>query len=98
MSWQQQKMRGNEIKQGKAKKKLTGKTHGYILVCERSSCLNRFETTIKYILRLIKIKKFFPTENSVRAEMFFFNSCRFLLISDISKLKNKRTNKKNSIN
>lgn len=83
-------MRGNEIKQGKAKIKLKRKTHGYILVCERSGCLNRFETTIKYIFKVNKDKKeFFPTENSVRAEMFFFNSCRFLLISDISKLKIK---------
>ena len=31
-------MRGNEIKQGKAKIKLKRKTHGYVLVCERSGC------------------------------------------------------------
>ena len=88
-------MRGNEIKQEKTKINLKRKMHGYILVCERSGCLNGFETTINTFLRLIKIQIFFfPTEDSVRAEMFFFNSCRFLLISDISKLKNKRTNKK----
>ena len=50
-------MRGNEIKQGKAKIKLKRKTHGYILVCERSGCLNRFETTIKYIFKVNKDKK-----------------------------------------
>ena len=52
-------MRGNEIKQEKTKINLKRKMHGYILVCERSGCLNGFETTINTFLRLIKIQIFF---------------------------------------
>ena len=36
-------MRGNETKQEKAKINLKRKMHGYILVCERSGCLNGFD-------------------------------------------------------
>ena len=59
-------------------------------VCERSRCPDRFENAINIFSRLIKIKKktFFPTEDSLGAEKLFFNSCRFLLISDISEVKN----------
>ena len=88
-------MRGNEIKQEKTKINLKRKMHGYILVCERSGCLNGFETTINTFLRLIKIQIFFFSYRGFcQSRDVFFNSCRFLLISDISKLKNKRTNKK----
>ena len=60
-------------------------------LCERSGCPDRFENAINLFSRLIKIKKkktFFPTEDSLKAEKLFFNSCRFLLISDISEVKN----------
>ena len=58
-------------------------------VCERSGFPDRFENAINIFSRLIKIKKtFFPTEDSLGAEKLFFNSCRFLLISDISEVKN----------
>ena len=67
-------MRGNEIKQEKAKINLKRKMHGYIPVCERSGCLNGFETTINTFLRLIKIQHFFFLPRILSEQRCFFST------------------------